>query len=148
MKKQITSIILTGTLASMALGACAPTVATRGNLVSDARLAMVKPYEATRAQVAQAWGPPTLEATLDPGTWYYVGETTKRQGLFAEEVDQRRIIRVRFNAMDEVTEVVEIDPKTAQDVNLVDRKTPTAGKDYTVFQQFVGNIGRFNPGAK
>ncbi|MDD9899381.1 MAG: outer membrane protein assembly factor BamE [Alphaproteobacteria bacterium] len=123
---------------------CTPTVETRGNLLTDSKLAEIKPIISTRADVQTKWGPPTAASTLDPSIWYYLGETTTQQGLFAAEVEKRRLIRVRFDDNDIVLDIAEIDPQLAQDISPVDRKTPTAGKEYTAFQQFVGNIGRFN----
>jgi outer membrane protein assembly factor BamE (lipoprotein component of BamABCDE complex) len=126
------------------LGACAPTVETRGNLISDIRYKMVTPQVSTRADVEQQWGPPTTVSTLDPNTWYYIGETTERQGIKAAKVVKRRMVRVRFDAADMVTELADLDPRAARPIEPVDRKTATAGKEYTMFQQFIGNLGKFN----
>ena len=42
----------------------------------------------------------------------------------------------------------KVDPKLAQNVDIVTRKTPTAGKEFTAVQQFVGNLGKFNKADK
>jgi outer membrane protein assembly factor BamE (lipoprotein component of BamABCDE complex) len=126
------------------LAACAPTIETRGNLVSDTKFKEIQAMTSSRADVEQKWGPPTTYSTLDPNTWYYIGETTAQEGVFAPEVEKRRLIRVKFDASDKVTEIAEIDPKKGKDIDPVDRRTPTAGREYTVFQQFIGNLGKFN----
>ena len=139
---------LTKTLAitatALSLAACAPTIETRGNLISDTKFAQIEAHSSTRADVQQKWGPPTTYSTLDPNTWYYIGERTAQEGVFAPEVEKRRMIRVKFDYDDTVKEVTELDTAQAQEVNLVERRTPTAGKEYTAFQQFVGNLGKFN----
>lgn len=138
--------------AVLALSACAPTVATRGNLLTEVKLAQIKPLASTRADVIQIWGPPTVSSAFDPNIWYYVGETTSQKGIFAPEVENRRLIRVTFDPNDShtVAEVAELDPAAAKEIELVDRKTPTAGKEYTALQQFIGNLGKYNtdPNAK
>src|SRR5690606_26100113 len=123
MKTKIAALVSVMLLA----GACAPTVETRGNLVSDAKFKVVQPYVSSRAEVERVWGPPTATSAFDANTWYYIGETTAQSGVFKAKVRQRRMIRVRFGADDLVTEVAEIDPAKGREVDLVDRKTPTAG---------------------
>lgn len=144
MKKTLAAALL----AALLLSACAPTIETRGNLISDAKFKMISAGTSSRADVEQQWGPPTNVSTLDPNTWYFIGETTAQEGVFAPEVTKRRLIRVKFDAADKVTEVADIDPKLATEIKPVDRATPTAGKEYTMFQQFIGNLGKFNPDTK
>lgn len=128
----------------IAVSACTPIVETRGNLVSPSNLRDIQPMTSTRADVSQKWGPPTTVSSMDPNTWYYIGETTAQEGVYASKVTKRQIIRVKFDMTDTVTEVTQIDPKLARDIEPSDRRTPTAGKDFTMLQQFIGNLGKFN----
>lgn len=139
-----TKIALTCLAGAVALGACTPSVANRGNLVPDSKLAQIRPEISSRYDVNQFWGPPTAVSPFDENTWYYIGEKTETMGVFRHEVTDRRIIAVRFDDMDRVIAIREIDSDKAKDIKVVGRKTPTAGKEYTVLQQFVGNLGRFN----
>ena len=133
-------------LCFLALSACAPRLAVRGNLISQSGFQQVQVNVSTRADVVHYWGPPTTTSPFDLNTWYYIGETTAQRGIFAPEVEKRRIVRVRFdsNNNDTVVEVSDIDPKLAKEIDLVSRTTPTAGKEFTAMQQFVGNLGKFN----
>lgn len=132
-------------LLAVSLGAaCTPMVATRGNLLSESKIEQVQPGTANRAAVTQAWGPPTTIAPFDQNTWYYIGETTQQKGIFEPEVTKRQMIRVKFGADDMVEQLAAIDPKNGREIAFVDRKTSTAGKEFTAFQQFVGNLGKFN----
>ncbi|MEZ0262854.1 MAG: outer membrane protein assembly factor BamE [Alphaproteobacteria bacterium] len=133
------------------LSACSPTITSHGSFISPSKREQVTAMTSTRADVQTLWGPPTAVAPFDPKTWYYIGEVNSQQGVFAPEVEKRELIKVTFDDMDTVTEVASIDPKLAQDIELVERKTQTAGKEYTALQQFVGNMGKFNkdkPGKK
>lgn len=144
MKKQ--SVLIIVMLAALGLSACTPTVATRGNLLTDTQFQKVEAQKSTRADVVQAWGPPTASSPFDQNTWYYIGETTSQKGIFAPHVDKRRIVRIKFSPAnnDTVVEVADIDPKLAKDVTPVSQTTPAAGKEYTFLQQFIGNIGKYN----
>jgi outer membrane protein assembly factor BamE (lipoprotein component of BamABCDE complex) len=131
---------------SFCLMACTPIVATHGNLVTKARYDQIVPLISTRADVARSWGPPTSISPFDPDTWYYIGETTSQQGIFEADVDKRQMIKVTFDPAngDTVLAMDTINPALARVIDPVDRRTPTAGREFTVLQQFVGNLGKFN----
>lgn len=130
------------------LSACSPTVTTHGSFISPSKREQVTAMTSTRADVQTIWGPPTAVAPFDPKTWYYIGEVDSQQGIFAPEVEKRELIKVTFDDAGTVAEIASIDPKLAQDIDLVERKTQTAGKEYTALQQFVGNMGKFNKAKK
>lgn len=131
-------------LGALVTTSCTPIVATRGNMLSETKLALIQPASSTRADVQQHWGPPTTVAPFDSNVWYYIGETTQQQGIFEPEVTKRQMIRVTFSGDDTVDQIAAIDAKDGREIAFVDRKTSTAGKEFTAFQQFVGNLGKFN----
>ena len=133
-------------LLALSLSACSPIVATRGNLISDSKFEKVQAHTSKRSDVVEVWGPPTVTSSFDSNTWYYIGETTKQRGIFAPEIAKRRMIKVSFDKADNdtVIEVADLDISKAKDIDIVNRKTPTAGKEYTAVQQFIGNIGKYN----
>ena len=124
--------------------ACTPMTATRGNLLSETLINRIQPGVSSRADVNQQWGPPTTVAPFDNNVWYYIGETTEQRGIFEPEVTKRQMIRVTFAEDDTVDQIAGLDPKDGREIAFVDRKTSTAGKEFTAFQQFVGNLGKFN----
>ncbi len=145
LKNRTHSFIAASALFALLLGSgCAPTVVTRGNMISDVKMQKIQPVTSSRADVEQAWGPPTSVAPFDQNTWYYIGETTTQEGIFAPEVEKRKMIRVTFDQNDMITDIAEISPDQGRNIEIVERKTPTAGKDFTVLQQFIGNLGKYN----
>ncbi len=131
-------------LGSAVITACTPIVATRGNLLSESRIAQVSPATSSRDDVQNIWGPPTTVAPFDSKVWYYIGETTEQKGIFAPVVTKRQMIRVTFHDDGMVDQIAALDPADGREIAFVDRKTSTAGKEFTAFQQFVGNLGKFN----
>lgn len=144
MTRLCTAIVV---LLALSAAACTPIVATRGNMISDSKFARIKVGESHRADVNEIWGPPTTVSSFDGNTWYYIGETTSQRGIYAPEVKARRLIRVKFNPEDNDTVIAidDLDPKEANDIAIVERKTPTAGQSENPFKQFIGNIGKYNP---
>ena len=139
------SVLLAGALF---VSACSPTITTHGNMLSKHKIAAITPMASTRSGVERVWGPPTVVSPFDNKVWYYIGETNSRRGVFEHEVEKRQIVKVVFNEEDTVVSVSQVNPDLGREITMVDRKTPSAGKDYTVVQQFVGNLDKFNKPAK
>jgi len=138
-----TLLLASAAVLAAQVAACTPRVATRGNLLSQSQIAELSPESALRADVQRVWGPPSAVSPFDDKTWYYIGEITSQKGIFAPEVEQRQVVKVTFSDENAVTEIAMLDPAQAQKIDYVARRTPTAGREFTAFQQFVGNLGRF-----
>ena len=54
---------------------------------------------------------------------------------------------IRFNKQGIVQKVEHLDKQDGRELQIVDRKTPTRGKELTILEQLLGNIGRFGGGA-
>lgn len=119
---------------------------SNGNLIKPEIVAEIQPGTSTRADVQAKWGPPSTVSAFDPSVWYYIGEKRARKGVFAPKIEQRDIIKVTFNDDDTVKDVVRSDKSSGKQIAISTDKTPTAGKEFTAFQQFVGNLGKFNGG--
>jgi outer membrane protein assembly factor BamE (lipoprotein component of BamABCDE complex) len=131
-------------LAVVGVTACAPVVATRGNLIDDERFARVTVGRSTVNDVASVFGSPTTVSTFDRRTWYYIGQRTEKVAFFDPEIVERRVIRIEFSDTGIVRQVEDLDLEDAQIVELVERETPTLGRRMGVLEQLLGNFGRFN----
>lgn len=127
----------------LALPACSPVMAQRGNMLEDYQLAAVKPMESTRSDVLRNFGSPTTKSTFDENVWYYIGQETAKKGILDPKVVKERIFLVAFNEEGVVETVQEID-RERMNVPYVREKTPTHGNETTFMQQFLGNLGKFN----
>ncbi len=144
MPRTALSALLLGVLAP-ALLACAPDITTHGYHVDEAALAQIQPGRTTRDEVTQLLGSPSSLATFDDSLWYYVSQRTERKSFYQDHVIDQSVIAVAFDGGGVVQSVERRGLGDAHEVALVDRETPTSGKEMNVFQQFLGNIGRFNP---
>ncbi|HCQ71341.1 MAG: cell envelope protein SmpA [Alphaproteobacteria bacterium] len=130
-------------LSTLITSACAPTLATRGNLIEDEQITKVKIGFHTRSDVMRAMGSPTTTAPFDDHVWYYIGQETTKKGILDPEVVNERIVMVTFDDAGVVQKIEDIDAER-MDVALSRERTQTHGNDYTVMQQLLGNLGRFN----
>lgn len=130
---------------ALLLAGCAPMVSQHGNLVQDYQLKEVVPGTHTRSDVLKLLGSPTTTGTFDDKTWYYIGQETEKRGILDPQTTKERIITVTFDDADVVQNVTDSDGSNGAEIPYSADATPTHGNDMTLMQQFLGNLGRFNP---
>jgi outer membrane protein assembly factor BamE (lipoprotein component of BamABCDE complex) len=144
MRALATSVSLAA-LAFAALNACTPEKDVHGVLPDKELVAEIKPGQTRQEDVTRILGTPSATATFDKETWYYIGERTETVAFFKPSVLEHKVIVVRFDKQGTVEDVQQVDAKKdGKDVTPVARETPTKGKELTVLQQLIGNVGRFN----
>ena len=134
-------------IGGLALGACVPQVSNHGYRLDEAALAEIEPGRTTRDEVVQLLGSPSALTTFDGSVWYYVSQRTERISFYQEEVVNRDVVSITFDELGTVAEVDRHGLELAHEVSLVERETPTVGSELSALEQFIGNIGRFNPPA-
>lgn len=134
-------------LLALALGGCEQKIDVRGHLVSPQTVSSIKPGVHKREDIRKMLGSPSTVANFEKETWYYIGDRVKSVSFFDPELLERRVLTIRFDKSGIVREVVEIDAAKSRNIKLVERETPTKGKELTFLQQIIGNVGRFGDGA-
>jgi len=124
------------------LAACAPTVANRGNLIEAEKLAEIQVGTSSREDVASKLGTPTQVGSFDENVWYYFGRRTEQYSFFTPEVVEQQAVEVHFDDQGIVVALNKLDPGDTKKVDPVNRRTPTYGRETTIFEQLIGNLGR------
>ncbi|MBM3485511.1 MAG: outer membrane protein assembly factor BamE [Alphaproteobacteria bacterium] len=143
MRRMLTTILASTALLAAATG-CVPTVDVHGNMPEQDVLDEIQPGIATRETVSEKLGTPSTIAMFEGETWYYVGRKTQTTSFFNPKTLDQRVIVVRFDGRGRVDAVDTINGDAARPVQIVERETPTRGREYTFVEQLLGNIGRFN----
>ena len=138
-----TALFALAVAAVLALTACAPTVANRGNMVKDYQLVTLQPGISTKSDVLRALGSPTTQDAFDENLWFYIGQVTEKKGVLDPKVTDERIVMVDFDE-NGIMETIKDVGGNREYIPLERRKTPTSGNEVTILQQFFGNLGRFN----
>ena len=123
--------------------ACSPRIETRGNLADPDRLQNIKPGRHTRAEVAEILGSPSSTAVFDNEVWYYISQRTETLAFLSPSVADRKVVIVRFDKKGVVSTVETVGLEKGRDIEPVERVTPTEGRTLGVFEQLIGNFGRF-----
>jgi len=140
---RFTSLIIAASLAAAA-AACAPVVATQGFQAVDAKPQDVEVGVDTRETVLAKLGTPSTTSTFESdGVWYYLTQTTQRYTYNKPEVSQRTVTEITFGEGDDkVAGVRTLGLEDGRQIAMERRETPTRGRQLTILEQLLGNVGR------
>ncbi len=131
--------------ATATLAACAPTIVNNGFMIDEDAVQQIQPGQQTREQVAQILGTPSSVAAFDDQTWLYIHRRTSQYAFLDPQILDQNVIAITFDRNSgTVSGVRRLTLADGQAIEPVERITPSPGKELTVLDQFLGNIGRFN----
>lgn len=140
---RFTSLIIAASLAAAA-GACAPVVATQGFQAVDVKPQDIEAGVDTRETVLSKLGTPSTTSTFEAeNVWYYLTQTTQRYTYNKPQVSQRSVTEITFNDTDgKVASVRNLGLEDGRQIAMERRETPTRGRQLTILEQLLGNVGR------
>lgn len=129
--------------ALLATGACTPITTYSGFQAVEVNPADVKPGEDTKSTVMGKLGSPSVQSTFDPNIWFYMSQVTDRVAFYQPRVAKRDIVAIAFDpATEQVQTVSKYTLKDGKVFAYNDRETPTRGREMTILEQLLGNVGR------
>jgi outer membrane protein assembly factor BamE (lipoprotein component of BamABCDE complex) len=117
---------------------------SHGYIPDDELVAKLRPGVHDRDSVTSLFGSPTSVADFNGETWLYIKRDSEHIAFFDEELLAQAVLAVSFNKAGVVSEIKRYAKADGKTLVLVERKTPTRGKEMTVVEQLFGNIGRFS----
>ena len=143
MRRPIATIVITATLA-VATVACAPRTANRGNIPTVSQLEKLKVGKHSKEYVRGLLGTPSTVGTFDKDVWYYIGRRIEKWAFLEENILEQQIVAVYFDPKGTIEHLQIYDKDDSREIAIVDGKTATSGHELGVFEQIIGNLGRFN----
>ncbi len=131
-------------LFTLSVSACTAAVDLQGNQPDPQQLGQIKPGSTTRNQVLELLGTPSTAMTFGDESWQYISARTETVAFFKPEVKDRQVVSISFDPQGVVKEVLTRGLTDGQNVTMVARQTPTVGKDLSILEQLLGNVGRFS----
>ncbi|WP_300578820.1 outer membrane protein assembly factor BamE [Phenylobacterium sp.] len=131
------------TVGLLTTSACAPMTTYSGFQAIDASPKDVKVGEDTKSTVRGSLGSPSATSTFEDDVWFYIAQVKERVAFRRAQVVNREVVSITFNPETEVVE--KVDHYTLEDGKVIaynDRETPTRGRELTVLEQLLGNVGR------
>jgi outer membrane protein assembly factor BamE (lipoprotein component of BamABCDE complex) len=129
---------------ALAAAACQPTVDYRGYQARSGDLEKIQ-VGMPKSEVEALLGSPSTTASiaLQGDSYYYISSRMEQTAFFDPKETERQVFAVRFDVNDQVVSFANYGMEDGQVVDFSSRKTPTKGKELTIVQQLLGNIGRF-----
>ncbi len=125
--------------------ACTPKVEVHGVILDDELVKQIKVGQHNRAAVEELLGSPSSIASFNGETWYYISRRTETLAIFEPEVKDQRVLAISFDVGAGTVRAVEnYDLADGRLIRLVERQTPTRGKELGFIEQLLGNVGRFS----
>ena len=134
------ALLAVGTLA---ISACDPVTDVRGHVPTPGTMEKLEVGTQSRDDVLRLLGSPSTVASFDNNVWYYISQRQEQVAFFEPKMSEQKVTAIYFGDNDRIREIKVFGPDDGKDPGMVDRKTPTAGKELTILEQIFGNVGRF-----
>ena len=151
MKPLMTASTISPRLAALALAsvlilgttACTPVTSFQGFQAIEEKPQDVKVKVDTKSVVMARLGSPTAVSTFDPNLWFYMAQTKDTVAFYHPSVRERSVVAIAFDKDSElVTSVNSYALKDGKILAYNTRETPTRGREMTILEQLLGNVGR------
>ncbi len=135
--------------AGLALSACTTRIDTKGFIPEDELVSQIDVGKDNVQFVYDLLGTPSASSNFPvegKQTWFYIMRKTRQVSFFDEEVLAQDVLAIEFNQDGIVNAINRYDKAAANAVDLVERETPTRGREMTIVEQFLGNVSRITSG--
>jgi len=123
--------------------ACAPMIGQNGFQAIDSKPQDIVAGTDTRETVLAKLGSPSTTSTFERDkVWYYMSQVTEKYTYNLAQITQRSITEISFNDAGQVAEVRTLGLEDGQKIAMESRETPTRGRQLTILEQLLGNVGR------
>lgn len=136
-------LLAAAVLLAAPLAACAPTRSVHGFQIVETKPADIKVGEDTRSTVSEKLGSPSMVSTFEPNIWFYVSSAMERRAFLRSRTTAREVVAISFDkGTEKVTAVRTLGLTDGKQIAYNDRETPTRGRELSVLEQLLGNVGR------
>jgi outer membrane protein assembly factor BamE (lipoprotein component of BamABCDE complex) len=129
-------------LMGLSAGACTPTVAYNGFQAREDKPQDVQIGVDSKSTVLARLGSPSTTATFEPNIWYYISQMTNKVAYKNPKVRTREVVAITFGADERVASVKTYGLRNGYEIAYNKAETPTRGRELSVIEQLLGNIGR------
>ncbi len=112
-----------------------------GYIADEELVKAIAPGIDNKQSVMATLGRPSVAGQFDDKTWYYISRNTEQLGFFTPKPKTQQVLAVTFDAKGNVSEVKRTGLETVASITPVRDKTPTLGRDTSLFEDLFGDIG-------
>lgn len=130
--------------ACITLTGCITEEEKRGYAIEFAKLDALKPGVSTSDDVLATLGSPSTRSNFGAEKWYYINTTLETAALSKPEMVGQDTLVVTFNEGGTLQSIDRTSGEDSRNIAFAEDKTRTEGNSFTVMEQLLGNLGRFN----
>jgi outer membrane protein assembly factor BamE (lipoprotein component of BamABCDE complex) len=129
------------------LTSCVSRLEKHGYMFDMSDYQMVQDGVTSKERVSKLMGSPTLVASFDDDeVWIYYAEDVNHFLFFKPKIVERKILALRFNKSDVVSELRNIGlANEFREMNFATNHTEVDDHQRGLFKSFFGNIGQIKP---
>ncbi len=120
-------------------------IENRGYIAKFSDFSKIKVGSSTKGDVMRELGSPSTTSMFGSETWFYIGKEQTKETFFKPEVKTYDAYGIEFNKSGVVSAINKKDKNSLKEFAVSDDFTRTSGSKITIWQQLLGNIGRFSP---
>ena len=126
---------------------CARDINLRGNLPPAETISRLLIGEQTRQDVAEIMGTPSTTSTFaNSETWFFISAKTTQFAFYPIQEVERDIYALEFDQRGILKNIKTLGLSDGEKIEIVQRETPTMGRELSLIEQLIGNLGRFDRG--
>ena len=114
-----------------------------GDIPSETRINAIKVGQHKKEDVSRLLGSPTSISLFEKESWIYIASKECRFAFMPENEYDRQILVVTFKPDSSVEAIKQYTLADAIDVPYDSDTTPSYGKNLSVWEEMIGNFGRF-----
>ncbi len=100
----------------------------------------------TKDSILAKYGEPSMIGVFDRDAWYYLHSTDQTRAFFKPKTKTRTVVAVHFDDEGSVDNFETYALADGEDIRLVQRQTPTRGRELNFWEQLLGNVGALPAG--
>lgn len=128
-----------------ATSSCKTEIQNHGYIIDESKFSLLR-EGATAQQVKELLGTPSSITKTKEVKWYYMGSKVEVESFYEKNVTEYDSYIITFSDDMKIKEIHHNDVNMLNDnIELAKEKTQTGGNKVTVWQQFLGNLGRYSP---
>lgn len=128
-------------------GGCSRITEHQGFILQPLIVQSILPGVDNKKSVEGSMGRPTFASQFGPERWYYVSRTTRQYAFGNPKPDSQVIFMIDFDKAGNVASVSDdITLNNVANLSPVGDKTPTLGRERSLFDEIFGNIGTVGTG--
>ena len=118
----------------------------QGYILDETLVTAIQPGVDNRESVAGTLGRPTFVGQFDQRDWYYVSRDTRQLAFNMPRPSEQTVLHIRFDEAGNVVNVERTGLELVANIDPSNEKTPTLGRERSLFDELFGNIGAMGRG--